>query len=315
MNLDIVIRHEDVGFRYEEIKSLLSKFRSIEINKQQLQGITLTIDLNAQDCHELSGGLIWRLARYYQNLKLEKKLYSQPEAEEVLKNWHFFDSLTGQHSTDISKDVPLHLESFTPFRNLKETVNGTSAEQVYKNAMKTALNKDDPLHHEVSIGILEIINNVFDHSEHKTEAGIICSKKESSRHIAICAVDMGQGIKSSFLTNPFLRNDFISLSDEKAIEQATHFNVSCNPGIARNPNYPITTNAGMGLYYLKTLAKMHRDGQLIIISGKGYYYVDHEGREIKRNFQSESWPGTLVYFRVDLTQPLNPKFQDLAQSV
>lgn len=315
MKLDIQIGHEDVGFRYESIKSLLRKFDQIEKNRNEIEKLQVTFDILPQEFHELSGAFIWRLARYYQHLPCkEKNIRYSPSIEPLLKSRHFLDRLTGQSTPDFNKNVPIHFESFSPFRNINNIESGIPAEKIYENAIKTTFDKGNDFHSEVKVSIQEILNNVFDHSESNAEAGIIVATNEAG-HLGVCAVDMGQGIKKSFLSNPFLRNDYSQLPDYQAIQQATKFKISCNPEHARHPNYQSTSNAGIGLYFLKKMAQMHQDGQLILISEKGYYYIDSSGREIARSLQDVRWPGTAVYFRVKLDQRLNPAYSDLVLSI
>lgn len=314
MEVHIDVGKEDIGFKYESIKSLLEKFSEVEKRQADIALLRVSLGIGTDKLHELSEALVWRIMRHYQSLSCKKEVMYSQNVKFELENVRFLDRLTGkktQKTTDGS--VPVDFETFEPFRGRKTEQNTISAEDVYQKAMKETLSPDDEFHNEISNNIYEILNNVFDHSELSNEAGIICVKSDSGV-ISVCAVDMGQGIKSSFMSNPYLGEDFSKIPDEDMILKATKFKSTCNPRHARNPNYVETTNGGIGLYYLKNFSRMHRDGQLVIISNKGYYYTDHTGREKTRNFQTVSWPGTLVFFRVNLKQKLNPKYVEFVQS-
>jgi hypothetical protein len=316
MDVKIEIDKKDIGFQYKSVKSLLEKFAVIEENKASVKSLAVSLDFKESDMHELSNALIWRLMRRYQDLHCENKTirYSQQIKPELEKR-HFLDRLTGRKpDSAIDKNIPFHFESFEPYRDLNDAVDGISAESVYSKAMEDILDPENLFHSEVGVNISEILNNVFDHSEYSREAGIVCTKSDKNI-LTFCSVDMGQGFKSSFVSNPGLKNIFKNLSDGQAIQKATRFRESCNPQNNRHPSYKKTTNAGIGLYFLKNFAKMHRDGQLVIISNKGYYYIDNTGKEIIRDLHSVEWPGALVYFKVSLDENLKPAYQELAMHI
>lgn len=310
MKIDIKLDLHDIGFQYDSVKSLLTKFSEIQkVDKSQLEEFRVRIP---EKVHDLSLALIWRLMRHYQDLPCKKGIYYPNKIKQHLDKRHWFDRLTGRKSEEASSDVPVNYETFAPFANMDEETGGVTAEKVYDNSMNLTLDMEKEICSEIKIHIHEILNNVFNHSKLKHEAGIVCETNKDI--ISICTVDMGQGIKNSFLSNPTFRNEFLPLPDEEAIRRATKFKTSCNPEHSPHPHYK-TKNAGIGLYFLKKFAMMHRNGQFIIISKKGYYYVDCEGREIQKNFVDIEWPGTLVYFRVNLNQSLSPEYMELAQHI
>jgi hypothetical protein len=121
---------------------------------------------------------------------------------------------------------------------------------------------------------------------------------------------MGQGMKQSFLNNKKLKSIYQNLSDQDIIEKATGFRISCNPSSARNPNYSYS-NGGIGLFFLKEFVRFHKQCYLVIISQKGYYYIDGNGKEIKKNFSNAEWKGTAVHFKLNLNQDKNPEYESL----
>jgi hypothetical protein len=310
MKLDIHIDRDCMGINHDAIKNLLRRFQEIEIHKNELDKFNILLEIGSSQFNELGVALIWRLSRHYQRLSCEKEIRYSENIKPLLEDRHFLDRLTGKSSSRFSTDVPIHYEVFSPQRNSQIQKPQKSAEDVYRDAIKSALNKGDDFHDEIGIHISEVINNAFDHSEYENEAGIVCVKEDNG-FLTTCAVDMGQGIKKSFLSNPRLREEFVNLSDEEAISQATKYRVSCNPVNIRHPKYSATANAGIGLYYLQKFVEMHKDAQLIILSGKGYYYIDNSGRRKVKNFVDVRWPGTLVFFKINMKQALNERYRDL----
>jgi len=314
MNLGITIGRKDVGFQYDKIKSLLRKFDQIEKHKNVLEQLSIQLELPKDEYHELSTGIIWRLARHYQNLPCRKYIGSTKEVAESLSRKGFWDDLTGTKRRKIMPDfirVPIDLTSFAPIRQKTARAKTQEAESIFKNAMLSTIDEANEFHGEVSHNILEILTNAFDHSEHASEAGIICTMNESSGIINACVVDMGQGIRKSLLTNPNIRSEYIGAEEHDLLKRVTQYRVSCNPNDSPHPNYPLAGNAGMGLYYASLLSRKHRDGKLIVISGKGYYYTDYEGREIIRSLGDVTWPGTIVFFQVNLKQKLCSEYRDI----
>lgn len=315
MDINIKIRNEDIGFQYKSVKSLLSKFDVIEKNLKQINSLKVKLDFKEGQFHELSEALVWRLMRHYQFLPCKKEVHYPANVKRDLDHSRFLDRLTGKKTKKITDGTtPFDFETFEPFRGRKVDEDSLSVEDVYQKAMRKTLSPDNEFHSEISNNIYEIINNVFDHSELPNEAGIVCITSKTGI-LSLCAVDMGQGIKKSFMSNPYLGENYTSVSDEDMIQKATGFKMTCNPSSARNPNYQETSNAGIGLYYLKQFVKKHQSGQLVILSNKGYYYIDNNGKEIKRNLNAVSWPGTLVFFRVKLDQKLSSDYIELVQNI
>ena len=311
MQLDVIIGRDSMGFTYESVKSLLSKFSEIEKNRAALTKLKIILDVEPSQFNELGAAFLWRFARHQQSLKCEKEIRYSERILPLLENRHFLDRLTGKTTKTFSESVPIHYESFRPLRIGAKEKGFKSVEDVYNDAIKTTLDKKNDFQREFGIHILEVINNTFDHSESENEAGIVCVK--DNQMMTVCAVDMGQGIRKSFLTNPSLRDEYLRVPEEKIIERASNFRTSCNPSSNRHPKYGSTANGGIGLYFLKEFIKLHKESQLIIVSGKGYYYVDGTGREKIKNLKEYGWPGTLVYFRTNVSQAANPEYKNLTQ--
>lgn len=307
------ITDKEIGFQYNAVKNLLTKFAEIKAIEDKLEGLHIRINYNPNSSNELSNALLWRQLREWQNIpNLHKTIVVNKDAKIELDKRHFFDRLIGRKVDLTSNDIPFHFETFSPFRDEVDSEGKQNVDEIYEHYIKPKLNVSTDIEKEVEIHILEVLNNVFNHSNTNLDAGFVSSKKESGV-LSVCTVDIGQGIKKSFTSNPHLVKDYKHLSDESVIKKATSFRTSCNPIYSRHPEYKSTRNAGIGLYYLKKFSSMHIDGQLVIMSDKGYYYVDGR-KEIIRNFGQYDWPGTLVYFRVNLNQKVNPKYIELAQS-
>ncbi|MGD9581490.1 MAG: hypothetical protein AB7V50_08960 [Vampirovibrionia bacterium] len=310
MDLSIDITKNDLNFTYEGVKSLLNKFKSIEENFDKIVNLQVTFDFDINNIHHLNLAMVWRQMYELNSLKCRKKIISKNSTDSFFKESHFFDGLTGKKTFFKSKTVPLHFETFSPIRDSDRGEEELAA--IFMNETAGFFSKDNEMHDEIKIQMLEILGNAFNHSELNKQAGSICTYSKKSGMIDFCVADMGQGIKQSFLGNPYLKNQYINLSDEDVIEKATQFSISCNPSDKRNPKYK-QSNGGMGLFFLKELVKLHQDSHLVIVSKKGYYYIDSSGKEKKKNFNIVSWPGTVVSFRISVRQNKSLLYKELIE--
>jgi hypothetical protein len=312
MKIIVNIEKDDLKFSYDSVKSLLLKFAKIEQNSSEITDLSLRFNFDPEDISELSTAIVWRLALKFNALKCNKAIIYRGSTKTYFDETHFLDRLTGKRSIISSPTTPLHFETFEPVRPNNAYDNNSGIEEILSVVTKNALDSKNTFHQEVKIHMLEVINNAYDHSESILEAGTICRIKPTSGLLDFCVADMGQGIKKSFLGNKILRSDYLRLSDQDSIDKATDFRVSCNPSDKKNEKYPYS-NGGIGLFFLREFIKNHKDSFMIIISGKGYYYVD--GAKVsKRNLDQVSWPGTIVCFRTNLQQIRSAEYDKLCKN-
>lgn len=310
MERKITINRQDMGFSYDSVKSLISKLSIADKQKVSFNNLIMELDFDKDDVSNLGLAILWRQLYDLNSLKCKKHIKYQDSTHGFFDQRHFFDRLTGNKSSFLrSPSIPLHFETFNPIR-AKESSRAEEVSKIFSDATKDFLEKTNDFHREIKIHIAEVINNAFDHSNSTKEAGSICYFDESTGFLDFCVADMGQGIKNSFIKNNLIKAEYISLQDEEVISRATNFLVSCNPTIARNPEYPYS-NGGIGLFFLREFVKKHKNCYLVIISKKGYYYVDGNNREKRRNFIDTEWGGAVVSFRVDVRQNKSQAYSDL----
>ena len=311
MKTIITITREDLGIGAENIKSLLEKFAPLQGSNEH-DYVEVSLNFEKDDTNELSIAIVWQLLREYSKLPCGKLLKYQGGTESFFNERHFFDMLTGTKSSFFSKNIPIHFQTFAPIRPTKDKPQDSEIEQIVSDATKAILNPSNPLHQEIKVQIIECISNAFDHSvsEVGKPAGVLCSLKPDGV-LDFCVVDMGQGIKNSFLANPSIKKQFENLPDWELAYMATEKGISCNPQQLRNPGY-LYSNGGIGLYFLREFIKNHRDGKMVVISGKGHTYFENGRNSRKTSNLDIKWPGMIVFFRVNINQPINPKYQKLA---
>jgi len=144
--------------------------------------------------------------------------------------------------------------------------------------------------------ISELVRNVFEHAS-SPDGAIVCAQYyKKSNTIRIGVVDTGVGIKSTLERFYHPKDDFHALA------------LALTPGITGTTNRIGGTeaNAGAGLFFIKSLAKMSRDF-FMIYSGKAMYKLlkNPKNKQIKLisdplkdHFSSETnlpfWKGTVV---------------------
>ena len=128
--------------------------------------------------------------------------------------------------------------------------------------------KVEPIRYIIS----ELVRNVFEHAG-STEGAIVCAQYyKKSNTIRIGVADAGVGIKNTLdrLYNP--KDDIEALS------------LALTPGITGTTKKVggSATNAGAGLFFIKSLAKVNRDF-FMIYSGKGMYKLlkNPKNKEVK----------------------------------
>lgn len=312
MQYELKLNKANMGFQVQSIRNLLGDFARCEDSIKNLLTNDVVLDITEMpsDPNELALILVWYLAIDLKKYNVKKSIKLRNENLKALDEAHFFDRLTGQASSIFGVNVPINLETFIPVHAM-QAQDAKIAQIVTKNTQKH-LTQESRFHSEARTHMIEVINNAFDHSQTTRDATSLCKfrDRDGKLFMDFCTLDAGIGIKKAFLSNPKLRADFINLSDEEIISRATDYRVSCNPGSNPNPNYKVQ-NGGIGLYYLREFVRLHNDSRLVIISSKGYYYIDSTGKILKKSL-SQNFTGTVVYFRTNLKQDYSASYSDLS---
>lgn len=159
--------------------------------------------------------------------------------------------------------------------------------------------------------ISELVRNVFEHSQSKDGALVCAQFYERSKIIRIGVADTGVGIKKS-----------INYAYPEAKTDLSAIQLALTPGITGTTRRigGTESNAGAGLFFIKSIAKVNRDF-FMIYSGNSMYKLlkSPSSREIKLNsnpFEDRCskhddfpyWQGTIV--GIDLSIKKDKKFED-----
>ncbi|MBI2133158.1 ATP-binding protein [Candidatus Woesearchaeota archaeon] len=164
--------------------------------------------------------------------------------------------------------------------------------------------------------ISELVRNVFEHSESKNGA-IVCAQLYKKHNvIRIGVADTGVGIKTTI--NKSYRAD----TDMEAIKLAL------TPGVTGTTRLPGGTpeNAGMGLFFIKSMAKINKDF-FVIYSGNAMYKllrIPKDKNHIRLNsnpFEDRHskdedypyWEGTIV--GIDISLDRNKRIDELLEMI
>jgi hypothetical protein len=134
------------------------------------------------------------------------------------------------------------------------------------------------------------MDNVLQHSA--VDCGFVMGQVHStSRHIALCVFDYGQGILKSFQNTqytPSTSGDAITLA--------------LSEGVTRNKK----TNQGNGLWGLNNIVNAN-SGMLAICSGRGRYVAGSDGVRVVENqtYPSHEHACTTVDFQIDFDKPIS----------
>jgi anti-sigma regulatory factor (Ser/Thr protein kinase) len=158
----------------------------------------------------------------------------------------------------------------------------------------------------------ELVRNVLEHSQSKIGAIVCAQYFKKTNRISIGVADRGIGIKSAINISHNAKSDVEAL------------NLALRPGITGTTKKIGGTeyNAGAGLFFTKSIAKVSRDFFLIysgnaffkLLKPKPEYYVQLFADPVldKSNFKSNglpNWQGTAV--GIDISMDVNQDFDDL----
>lgn len=163
--------------------------------------------------------------------------------------------------------------------------------------------------------ISELVRNVFEHSGSKNGAILCAQYYKKSNSIKIGIVDTGVGIKTT------INHSHIADSDIDAIK------LSLVPGVTGTTWHEggTASNAGAGLFFIKSIAKVNRDF-FVVYSGNAMYKLlrtSHD-RQVKlladsnKDKHSETvdlpyWQGTIVGVDIDLDRSV--EFSELLELI
>lgn len=164
--------------------------------------------------------------------------------------------------------------------------------------------------------ISELVRNVLEHSQSGVGAIVSAQYFKKTNRISIGVADRGIGIKSAINLSHSAKNDYEAL------------NLALRPGITGTTRKIGGTeyNAGAGLFFTKSIAKVSRDFFLIysgetffkLLKTKPEYYVQLFADPVldKANFKSKglpNWKGTAV--GIDISMDVNQDFDNLLEMI
>lgn len=162
----------------------------------------------------------------------------------------------------------------------------------------------------------ELVRNVLEHSQSGVGAIVSAQYFKKTNRISIGVADRGIGIKSAINASHNAKSDTEAL------------NLALRPGITGTTTKIGGTeyNAGAGLFFTKSIAKVSRDFFLIysgdaffkLLKTKPEYYVQLFADPVldKSNFKSKGlpyWQGTAV--GIDISMDVNQDFDDLLEMI
>lgn len=135
--------------------------------------------------------------------------------------------------------------------------------------------------------ILEILNNVIDHSQSKNTPVATAQFYPSSRKCQVAIVDSGVGFLSTLKKNyPFIENE-----SEALVEAIQKEVTGAEPFLYGS----ITKNIGYGLYIISEIIKL-TNGFMKIISNDGMLVI--RNGNVKKTLLDFGWKGTIVAFEL-----------------
>lgn len=224
------------------------------------------------------------------------------------KSKHYFErmGLFKMLNLDSQIKITKH-EPAGRFIPLKQVSNSTNLDEFIKDViplLHLSPEQAEPIRYVLS----ELVRNVFEHALSKNGAIVCAQYYEKSNTIRIGVVDTGVGIKETLkIHHP--KDDFDALR------------LALTPGItgttSRIGGGGTSTNAGAGLFFVKSLAKMSR-AFFLIYSGNSLYkllknpknkLIKLTANPLEDHFSSESalphWKGTVVAIDLGLNETFN----------
>jgi len=231
----------------------------------------------------------------------KKKITCEPlEA----KSKHYFERMELFKMLDINSGIHMSEHEpagrFIPLTQIKSSMELTE----FITEMIPLLHLNPVQVEPIKYVVSELVRNVFEHSESKFGAILCAQYYLDSKTIRIGIADTGVGIKKT------INRVYPAKTDSQAIELALV------PGITGTTSKVggSEENAGAGLFFIKSIAKVNRDF-FIIYSGKALYkllrteskkqvrlYADPRKDKHSAKENLPYWQGTIVGIDINLHQ-------------
>lgn len=231
------------------------------------------------------------------------------------KSKHYFERMGLFKILGLDSEIKIkYHESAGRFIPLQIITNSAELDEFIKEMIPLLHLKPDqsePIEYIIS----ELVRNVFEHASDRTGAIVCAQYYKKSNTIRIGVVDTGVGIKNT------LQKLYHPKDDSSAIILAL------TPGITGTTKKTggTETNAGAGLFFIKSLAKMSRDF-FMIYSGSGMYkllktpknkqvrlFAAPERDHSSVNSSLPPWKGTVA--AIDLCLDTSIDFDGMLESI
>lgn len=220
--------------------------------------------------------LLTPLAAYITKATSQYTVDEKTDIKNYLKIIHFPEGARSQEDLKAVRDASL------PITILQQD-NQTQRDALEKNFLQMISRTLDAVpgaKNALYYPALELINNVFDHSQ-AAEAWIFAEQYENDGYVDICIADTGRGFSKTYKEEKGLM-----LSDEQALAEALKGN-STKPALER----------GYGLRTSKNVVCKALGGGFIIISGKAILIATKE-RDTVYQIPGFSWQGVVIAYRI-----------------
>ncbi|ASV30637.1 hypothetical protein CJ263_10665 [Maribacter cobaltidurans] len=196
--------------------------------------------------------------KHYWNPSFKRDNYTASKNNSTLCPWHISKNMIDQY--------------------------GQQAQKYFKNTFFH--NKDlQPL----SQSLVEVFNNIFDHSESSIQGYVITQFYPSTEELTFAVCDFGKAIPTT-INNYLHGKDNFELKHNVAIEKALERGMTIRS---------IPHNAGFGLTNVLEFAE-DSNGKLTIFSNGGYF-IKESKKEKKSGLLSYPFNGTLIIVKIDTT--------------
>lgn len=217
---------------------------------------------------------------------------------------HYFERMGLFDFLELDSEMKINThESAGRFIPLTQIQNSTSLAKFIED-MIPLLHLDPKNVQPIKYIVSELVRNVLEHSQAKNGAIVSAQYYPASNTIRIGIVDLGVGIKHTIRKSHRAQNDLEALQ------------LAMTPGITGTTSKEGGTdyNAGAGLFFIKSIAKINRDF-FVIYSGdtlfkllreKGKNKIKLYGDPLKDKHTKDtampSWSGTVVGVDINLTE-------------
>ncbi len=249
-----------------------------------------------------------------EEIKLQKKLIEcdafNAKSRSYLLRMGLIDALDSNHGIQIDEH-----ESSGRFIKARK-INTSDQLNQFITDMVPLLHTSPEQAYPIKYVMSELVRNVLEHSNSRIGAIVSAQYFKKTNRISIGVADRGIGIKTA------INKSYAAKTDEDAIDLALR------PGITGTTTKIGGTefNAGAGLFFTKSIAKVSRDF-FLIYSGDSFFKLlktsPHKSVELfasprldKANFKSIGlpiWQGTAV--GIDISMDINQDFQDLLSMI